>query len=141
MYILRSYWKSFGGLSPAPAALPMNLSDEVFPHSMLSIFLPRLIFSHLRRSLILQRDLRAQKKRRTSVLSDVHRLWVVYIQSPRANITNWIFASEGPYSLCVNCNHRKHYILFLCTIAAAKVQLFLHPAKYFPHILAILNLY
>lgn len=111
MFILRSFGKSIGGLSPAPAALPMNLSDEVFPHSMLSKLLPRLIFKHLRRSLILQRDPWAQKKRRAPVLSDVRRLWVVYIQSPRANISIWIFASEGLYSLCHNNTYRNHNLV------------------------------
>ena len=129
MFILRSFGESIGGLSPAPTALPMNLSDEVFPHSMLSNLLPRLIFSHLQRSLILQRDLWAQKKRRAPVLSDVRRLWVVYIQSPRANISNWIFASEGLYSLCVNCIHWTHVLsVIFCGCKSTK---FLATAKSF----------
>lgn len=44
---------------------------------------------------------------------------------------NWIFASEGLYSLCVNCNHRRHYNFVLCTIVAAKLQNFLHLSKDF----------
>lgn len=107
MFILRSFGESIGGLLPAPAALPMNLSDEVFPHSMLSKLLPRLIFRHLQ---ALYAELVEAKKRRAPVLSDVRRLWVVYIQSPRANISNWIFASEGLYSLCVNSYHRTYYL-------------------------------
>ena len=128
MFILRSSWESIGGLSPAPAALPMNLSDEVFPHSMLSNSSPCLIFSHLQA--LYAELVEAKKAAGTSFIRCPPLVGGIYTVSPGEHQI-MIFASKGLYSLCVNCNHRRRYNFVLCTIAAAKVLKFLHLSKDF----------
>ena len=110
MFILRSYWKSFGGLSPAPAALPMNFIRWGLSSLNVIQFIAPPDFQTLTAVVDFATWPASTKKRRAPVLSDVRRLWGgIYTVSPGEHL-NWIFASEGLYSLCVNSYHRTYYL-------------------------------